>query len=96
MGSRHFRSKLARPILNERDYRAAKEFVERESKLNHPPTMWERLDALSREIAHYEERFLHGRDVDPGDWLEYAYEEALAPKKARRRRWGDGDHSDDD
>lgn len=90
MGSRHFRSKLARPILNDRDYRAAKAFVERESKRSHPQAMWDRLDALTREIAHYEERFLDGQDDSPADWIEYAYEDALdRKKKQRRRRWSD-------
>ncbi|HZR03438.1 MAG TPA: hypothetical protein VFA81_09730 [Burkholderiales bacterium] len=93
MGSRHFRSKRARPILNERDYRAAKEFVEREAQRTHSEGMWERLDALAREIAHYEDRFLEGRSGE-GDWIEYAYEDALNKKKPRRRRWSD--HDDDE
>ena len=51
MGTRHFRSTKARPILNDRDYRAAREVVERELEQEHSDAAWARIEALMREIA---------------------------------------------
>jgi len=93
MGTRHFRSTKARPILNERDYRAAKDVVERELKQEHSDVVWARLEALIREIATYEARFLKGGE-DSADWVEYAYEASLDARDTSRRRWSD--KGDDD
>ncbi len=94
MGNRHFRSTKARPILNDRDYRAAKEIVERELGQEHSDAVWSRLEALMREIALYESRFLEGEDGGDADWIEYAYESSLNERKLRQRRWSDQDDSD--
>jgi hypothetical protein len=83
--------KIARPILNERDYQAAKELLEREMKNAHSDRVWQRLEALMQEVAEYEARFLHGEDDDPAGWLEYAYASALDGHGAPRRRWTDGE-----
>jgi len=91
MGTRHFRSTKARPILNDRDYRAAKEIVERELKQEHNDAVWARLEALMREIALYESRFLKGEDEDGAGWIEYAYESSLDERTPRSRRWSDKD-----
>ncbi len=95
MGTRHFRSTKARPILNDRDYRAAREVVERELEQEHSDAAWARIEALMREIALYETRFLEGEDGDATDWIEYAYESSLNERKPRRRRWSDRDDADD-
>ncbi|MCW5605140.1 MAG: hypothetical protein KIS79_14955 [Burkholderiales bacterium] len=89
MGSRHFRSTKARPILNERDYRAAKSIVERELKQEHSDAAWARLEALMREIAAYEARFLQGKERDGAGWIEYAYRSSLDEHGRSRRRWSD-------
>jgi len=93
MGSRHFvpMSKAARPILNERDYQAAKELVEREMKHTHSDKVWARLEALMQEVADYEARFLIGEEEDSSSWVEYAYATALEEDEAPRRRWTDTD-----
>lgn len=89
MGTRHFRSTKSRPILNERDYRAAREVVERELQQEHSDAVWARLEALMREIALYEARFLKGEDGDGAPWIQYAYESSLEERRPRRRRWSD-------
>lgn len=89
MGSRHFRSTKARPILNERDYRAAKSIVERELTQEHSDAAWARLEALMREIAAYETRFMKGEDADGAGWIEYAYRSSLDERDRSKRRWSD-------
>jgi hypothetical protein len=91
MGSGHFipMDKKARPILNERDYRAAKELVEREMKHTHSDKVWERLEALMQEVADYEARFLVGEEDDSSSVVEYAYATALDEDEGPRRRWSD-------
>jgi hypothetical protein len=81
-------NKIARPILNERDYQAAKDLLEREMKNAHSDRVWQRLEALMQEVAEYEARFVQGEDEDPASWLEYAYASAL-DESAPRRRWTD-------
>jgi hypothetical protein len=83
--------KIARPILNERDYQAAKELLEREMKNAHSDRVWLRLEALMQEVADYESRFMQGEDDDPTRWLEYAYTSALEENGVPRRRWNDGE-----
>jgi hypothetical protein len=97
MGSRQHRPahKKARPILNERDYRAAKVLLEREMKHAHTDRIWERLEALMQEVADYEARFVQGQDEDAAEWLEYAYHSALDEREGPRRRWSDPDDPDD-
>ena len=93
MGSRPMipMSKNARPILNERDYQAAKELVEREMKHTHSEKVWARLEALMQEVADYEARFLVGEEEDNSGWVEYAYATALEEDESPRRRWTDTD-----
>jgi hypothetical protein len=83
--------KTARPILNERDYQAAKELVEREMKHTHSDKVWARLEALMQEVADYETRFLVGEEEDNSSLVEYAYATALEEDEAPRRRWTDTD-----
>jgi hypothetical protein len=92
MGSRHLHpmiSKKARPILNERDYQAAKEVLERELKQTHSERVWERLEALMQAVADYEARFLQGEEADASEVVEYAYESALQEDRGPARRWTD-------
>lgn len=94
MGSRDLAPTInkARPILNERDYQAAKELLARELVHKHTDRVWERLEALMQEVADYEARFLQGEDDDTR-WVEYAYQTALEEdaEEAPRRRWTDTD-----
>ena len=83
-------TKIARPILNERDYQAAKDLLEREMKNAHSDRVWQRLEALMQEVAEYEARFVQGEDEDAG-WIEYAYACALDEQAAPRRRWTDNE-----
>jgi len=91
MGSRDVipMSNKARPILNERDYQAAKQLVEREMKHTHSDKVWARLEALMQEVANYEARFLVGEEDDNTGWVEYAYSTALEEDEGPRRRWSD-------
>ncbi len=93
MGSSEFRpmSGKARPILNERDYQAAKALLEREMKQTHSEQTWARLEALMQEVADYEARFLLGEEEDSAEWVEYAYATALDTDHGPRRRWTDVD-----
>lgn len=93
MGSREFgpMNSKARPILNERDYQAAKALLEREMKLSHSEQVGARLEALMQEVADYEARFLHGEEEDSAEWVEYAYAAALDQDNSPRRRWTDAD-----
>ena len=94
MGSRQFRPamiKKARPILNERDYQAAKELLEREMKHAHTDRVWERLESLMQEVADYEARFVQGEDENAADWVQYAYSAVLDDQEGPRRRWTDLD-----
>jgi hypothetical protein len=79
----------ARPILNERDYQAAKAVLEREMKQTHSEQVWARLEALMQEVADYEARFLVGEDEDSAEWVQYAYATALDEDEGPRRRWTD-------
>ncbi len=83
--------KKARPILNERDYQAAKELLERELRHSHDDRASERLEALMREVADYEARFLQGEEDDVSDLVQYAYSAALDEDEGPRRRWTDDD-----
>jgi len=93
MGTRQFRPaiKKARPILNERDYQAAKDLLEREMKHAHTDRVWERLESLMQEVADYEARFMQGEDEDAAGWVEYAYAAALDEQESPGRRWSDLD-----
>jgi hypothetical protein len=79
----------ARPILNERDYQAAKALLEREMKQTHSEQVWARLEALMQEVADYEARFLVGEEEDSAEWVQYAYATALDEDEGPRRRWTD-------
>ena len=90
MGTREFGPmSKARPILNERDYQAAKALLEREMKQTHSEQVWARLEALMQEVADYEARFLLGEDEDSAEWVQYAYATALDEDEGPRRRWTD-------
>ena len=90
MGTREFGPmSKARPILNERDYQAAKAVLEREMKQTHSDQVWARLEALMQEVADYEARFLLGEDEDSAEWVQYAYATALDEDEGPRRRWTD-------
>ena len=93
MGDRTFRpvTKKARPILNERDYQAAKAVLEREMKHAHTDQVWERLESLMQEVADYESRFLQGEDEDYSELVEYAYTSVLEEQDGPTRRWSDQD-----
>lgn len=92
MGSRDLDPMLrkARPILNERDYHAAKTLLEREMRHTHSEKVWDRLEALMQEVADYEARFVQGESEDAAPWLRYAYESALEDHDdGLKRRWTD-------
>ena len=87
-------NKKARPILNERDYQAAKILLERELKQAHSDRVWERLEALMQEVADYEARFMPGEEEDAAALVEYAYDVALDEEEGPRRRWTDTEFGD--
>ena len=92
MGSRHFGvdARGARPIQNERDYRAAKALLAREMRHSHSDEAWARLEALMQELAEYEGRFAAAEEAAAEAGEEWLIDPAtISGYEGPRRRWTD-------
>jgi tRNA pseudouridine-54 N-methylase len=95
MGSRQFRptTHKARTILSTRDYDAARKQLKQALKQPGWLREEERIEALTRELADFENRFLMRERWLAIEWAECVFIPGLDQEGAPRRRWSDLQHA---
>ena len=93
MGSRYFHpeARRARPIINTRDYDAARKGLKKALKAPVELREDDRIEGLRQELRAFEDRFLMREQWLAIEWAECVFVPDIELDEAHRRRWNDRD-----